>query len=262
MNYESKNKDGISVIVPALNEEKNILNAINNTLKAFDDFNINGEIIVINDGSTDKTEELVNEIIKKDSRIKMFKHKLPQGIGASFWDGVDSAMGEAVVMLPGDNENEPREILRYYKLLQDVDIVVPFILNKKEARSFSRNILSSIYLFIINTTFSLNFNYANGTVLYRKSILKELGSRNKGFFYQTDILVRLVKKGYLFAEVPCRIALRKEGISKAVNFSSLLTVIKGYMRLVKDFYFKKGINMQMHFRDGSLTALRRNNKIL
>lgn len=242
--------------MPALNEEKNILTAINNTLKAFEDFNINGEIIVVNDGSTDKTAELVYDFIEKCNCVRLIKHEVPKGIGASFWDGVDSASKDIVMMLPGDNENDPWEIFRYYKLLEHVDIVIPFIFNK-EVRSLFRNALSFIYRFIINATFLLNFNYTNGTVLYRKSILKELDHRSNGFFFQTDILIRTVKKGYLFAEVPYRLSLRKDGISKAVTFPSLLQVIKGYLRLVKDFYFNKDRNIKKRFPDDSLTAIRR-----
>ena len=85
-----------------------------------------------------------------------------------------------VTMLPGDNENDPWETLRYLKLLEHVDIVIPFVFNK-EVRSLFRNALSFIYRFIINTTFVVNFNYTNGTVLYRKSILKELNYRSVGF---------------------------------------------------------------------------------
>ena len=55
----------VSIVMPALNEEKNILAAINNTLKSFDDYGINGEIIVINDGSTDNTRYLVEDLIKR-----------------------------------------------------------------------------------------------------------------------------------------------------------------------------------------------------
>ena len=98
--------------MPALNEEKNILDAVNNTLKSFDDFGINGEIIVINDGSRDKTKALADEVMKKDSRVRLINHDTPRGIGASFWDGVDNANGDMVTMLPGDNENDPWEILR------------------------------------------------------------------------------------------------------------------------------------------------------
>lgn len=246
----------VSIIMPALNEEKNIGATIDNALKACRDLNINAEIIVVNDGSADKTEELVAEKIKSDNRIRMVKHDSPRGIGASFWDGVDNAKGKAVVLIPGDNENYSFEILRYYKLLEHVDIVIPFIFNN-EVRSAFRNVLSYIYRNIIDTTFTVNFNYTNGTILYRKSILKDLDYRSSSFFFQTDILVRTVKKGYLFAEVPYKLGIRKGGASKALSFPSLMQVMKGYLRLVKDFYFKKEINNKSRFTDDSLTALRR-----
>lgn len=250
------NKVDLSVIMPALNEERNILFAINNTLKAFSDFNINGEIVFVNDGSTDRTEELVEDVVRKGEPVRMINHNTPKGIGASFWDGVDSARGDAVVMLPGDNENDPWEILQYYKLLEHVDIVIPFIFNR-ETRSLFRNILSNIYRFIINTTFLVNFNYTNGTVLHRRLLLKELNYRSNSFFFQTDILIRTVKRGYLFAEVPCKLGIREHGTSSAVSFSSLLQVIKGYLRLVRDLYFKRDKETKINFSEGSLTAYRR-----
>ena len=246
----------LTVVMPALNEEKNIAAAINNALKAFSKFNIDGEIIVVNDGSTDKTENIVNNITNKEKRVSALKHNAPKGIGASFWEGVDNAKGEIIVMLPGDNENDPLEILRYYNMLEHVDIVIPFVYNKR-VRTLYRNILSYLYRFIINTTFLVNFNYTNGTILYRKSMLKELDYRSNSFFFQTDILIRTVKKGYLFAEVPYRIDLRKDGISKAVTFPSLMKVMKGYLRLVRDQYFRHNHKDNISFTQDSLTAVRR-----
>lgn len=248
----------ISVIMPALNEENNILPAINNVLQSFKEFNINGEIVVINDGSTDNTEQLIKDIIKEDSRVRTIKHNAPQGIGASFWDGVDNAGGEIVVMLPGDNENDSWEIFRYHKLLEHVDIVIPFIFNKL-VRSLFRNTLSFVYRFIINTTFRVNFNYTNGTILYRKSLLKELKYRSSSFFFQTDILIRTVKKGYLFAEVPYRLGIREHGVSRALSFPSLLKVMKGYLKLVKDYYFRKDRDAEIQYSEYSMTASRRKN---
>jgi len=248
----------VSVVMPALNEEENIVAAISNVSKSFDDYKISGEIIVINDGSNDKTRFLVEEDIKKDSRIRLINHNKTQGIGASFWDGVDNAKGQIVTMLPGDNENDPWEILRYIKLLEHVDIVIPFVFNK-EMRSLFRNTLSFIYRFIINTTFLVNFNYTNGTILYRKSVLKEINYRSTGFFFQTDMLIRITKRGYLFAEVPYRLALRQRGVSKAVSFPSFIKVVKGYLRLVTDIYLSKDENIKRDFTEDSLTARRHNN---
>lgn len=249
----------ITIIMPTLNEEKNISAAISNTLKALEDYNIRGEVIVINDGSTDGTQDLVMAIIQKDKRVRVVKHDTPKGIGASYWEGVDAAIGDVITWLPGDNENDPWEIFRYHKLLEHVDIVIPFIFNKQD-RSIFRNLLSFMYRFIINTTFRVNFNYTNGTVLQRQSILKELDFRSNGFFFQTDILIRAVKRGYLFAEVPHRLGMRKDGISKAVSFPSLLLVIKGYMRLLRDFYFRGSGKSPDHFANDTMTAKRRNNK--
>ena len=249
-------KLALSVIMPALNEEKSILEAIGETLQAMDDFNIEGEIIVVNDGSTDKTGELVAEAINGDNRITTIHHDTPRGIGASFWDGVDAATGTAVIMLPGDNENDPREIFRYFDLLQHVDIVIPFLYNR-EARPLFRNIVSLIYRFIINTTFLVNINYTNGTVLYRKGILLALNSRSTGFFFQTDILIRLVKEGYLFAEVPYKVRTRDSGKSKATTFPSLVQVIKGYVQLVKDVYRRSNSKVKKYV-SGTITENRRN----
>jgi glycosyltransferase involved in cell wall biosynthesis len=246
----------LTVVMPALNEEKNILLALKNTLKALEKLGVSSEIIVINDGSRDKTEELVKGFMQKEKGIRMVHHDNPQGIGASFWDGVDNAEGGAIVLLPGDNENNPWEIFRYFRLLEHVDIVIPFVYNR-EARSILRNALSSVYHFIVNSTFLVNFNYTNGTILYRKPILNELNFRSKGFFFQTDILVRAVKKGYLFAEVPYRLGHRNCGVSKSITFASFLKVAKDYLSLVKDAYFNKDIkNSKGKFNKDSQSAKR------
>ncbi len=252
----AKNVLDVSVIMPALNEEKNISLAIKNALRAFEECGIAGEIIVINDGSKDRTKEIVEGFLQSDKRVRILNHNKPQGIGASFWDWVDNAYGASIVLLPGDNENDPWEIFRYFKLLEHVDIIIPFVFNK-EVRSIFRNTLSFVYRFIINSTFLVNFNYTNGTALYRRSMLKELDFRSTGFFFQTDILVRTVKKGYLFAEVPYRLGLRKDGVSKAVSFPSLFKVVKGYLRLIRDFYFTKSLKANEVFSADSSTAARK-----
>lgn len=229
----------ISVVMPALNEAENIQAAMSAALKAFDQMSLQGELLVINDGSTDLTAELAGKAAGSDSRVRVLNHETPQGIGASFWDGVDNASGDAVVMLPGDNENDPEEIFRYCGLLDHVDVVVPFLYNTGSRPPF-RALLSYVYRLIVNTSFLVFFNYTNGTVLYRRSALKGLTRRSTGFFFQTDILVRLAKAGYLIAEVPYRLGNRGGGASKAVSLKALSGVISGYLRLLTDHYLRGG----------------------
>ena len=137
----------ISVIIPAYNEAKSICSTIRDTVKTLAQCVAEYEVIVVNDGSTDNTHELVKQKMKNDQRIHMISHDRPMGIGASFWDGVDNAKGDIVSMFPGDNENDPWETLRYFNLLEHVDIVIPFIYNKK-VRTLFRNTLSFFYRFI------------------------------------------------------------------------------------------------------------------
>ncbi len=229
-------KSLVSIIMPCLNEEKNISGAVSDTLRAIDDFKLNGEIIVVNDGSKDSTRDMVNEIIKNDRRVRLINHNSTLGIGVSFWEGVSQAAGDIVSMFPGDNENDPAEILRYSPLLESVDLVVPFAYNK-DIRSRSRVLLSFIYHKIVNNAFGVSMNYTNGTILYRKSVLRQIDSRIPGYFFQTDILVRLIKNGYLFAEVPYRLQKRSSGKSKAISFYSFLQVMVGFFKLFRDIYF-------------------------
>lgn len=247
----------LTIVMPALNEEKNVGAAIRDTLNAFDECGIAGDVIVVNDGSTDRTGEIIAEAMGKDPRVSTIRHERPQGIGAAFWEGVELAKGKVVCMLPGDNENDAREILRYYSLLGQVDIVIPFVFNK-QVRGIFRNVLSRTYRFIINATFGVNFNYTNGTILWRRSVLQEVsgGVCSTGFFFQTDALIRLVTKGYLFAEVPYRLGTRGDGKSTAVSVKSFISVAKGYMRLLRDVHGPRSRRMKAGFSSDSATQRR------
>lgn len=247
----------VTAIMPCLNEAENVGAAIASTLEAFDFFGIDGEVLVIDDGSTDDTGRRVAEIGARDPRVAMARHETPQGIGASFWDGVDRASGDIVLIIPGDNEIDPLEIFCYIELMAHVDMVIPFLYDR-HTRSMFRNVLSLVYRKIINMTFQTNFNYTNGAVLYRRDVLRSLGYRSMSFFFQTDILIRLVRIGYLFAEVPYRIRRREHGSSKAVTFPSLMKVVRGYLKLTRDIYVRDraALNNQ-GFAPGSVTARRK-----
>jgi len=228
----------LSVIMPALNEEKNIEKAIFSTLNAFEKFKITGEILVVNDGSTDKTQAIVNRIVENNAQIRLINHDKPKGVGYSFWDGVKNSSSDIVVMFPGDNENDPVDALSFLFLMHNVDIIIPFIHNV-DVREKIRRIISSTFRFIINVSFGINLNYTNGTVFYRRAILDDFELKNFGFLYQSELLIKLLRKGYLFAEVPNFLLTRTNGKSKAITLNSLLQVMKGYLMLVHDIHIKR-----------------------
>lgn len=218
----------VSVVMPALNEEQNLDGAVRNVLAAFEKFAVAGELLIVNDGSSDGTGRIADEFAAAYPAVSVIHHALPEGIGASFWDGVKKCSGEIVVMLPGDGENDAAEILRYLPLLEQVDIVVPFVFNR-EVRSFGRRLLSILYREIIKASFGLSLNYMNGTVLYRKAVFSGIELKNGGFFYQTELLIKTIRHGHLYAEVPYALSRRGSGDSSATTFRSLVRVARGYV---------------------------------
>ncbi|MDD3012888.1 MAG: glycosyltransferase family 2 protein [Candidatus Gastranaerophilales bacterium] len=250
----------LTVIMPALNEANNIQEAIETTLFAFEKLKINGEIMVINDGSTDKTGELVEKFANENPLVKVIHHEKPLGIGYSFWEAVRHSDKDIVVMFPGDNENDPEDALTYFYLMNYVDIIVPFIQNT-EIRNRFRRAISVLYSFIINMSFMINLNYTNGTVFYRRCILNSIELRSFGFFYQAELLIKLIRKGYLFAEVPNFLNKRNNGNSKALSFKSFFKVMSGYLNLAYDIHIKSIESRRKDYKKlcrESITYIRRN----
>lgn len=222
--------------MPALNEEKNLAKAVRNAVDAFERLKIDGEIIVVNDGSHDATGAEARKLAEEYSFLRVIDHDSPKGIGRSFWDGVQQAQGDVVTLLPGDGENDGVEILRYLPLMEQVDIVVPFVFNAG-SRSLPRQFLSVTYRNIINLSFGTSLNYMNGTVMYRRCILKGMNLVSNGFFYQTELLIRCLRAKYLYAEVPYGLKVRGEGESKAVTWKSLKKTIADFTKIFVAIHF-------------------------
>lgn len=222
--------NSLSIIIPALNEEANLKSIVENVINEFSKNEFDYEIILINDGSEDKTKEIANEIASDEPRVKVIHHQRPMGIGSCFREGIEVSTKESITWLPADGENDPNELIKYLPLLEHVDIIIPFVLNVG-IRSWGRRILSSAYLWIINLSFGTMFNYTNGNVIYRRSVFEIVKPKSNGFFYQTECVIKAVRSGFIFAEVPVRLRNRPVGHSKALSLMSFYSVIKDFLFL-------------------------------
>ena len=247
----------ISVVMPALNEEADIERAVNETLSAFTALGIKGEILIIDDGSTDQTGFLSDKMAQVNNGVRVIHHTNPRGIGASFWEGANAAKGDVVTMLPGDGENDPLEILRYFPLMREVDIVIPFVYNV-EVRGRHRRWISRLYKAIINLSFGMLLNYMNGTVMYRRAVLQTLTLNSRGFFYQTELLIKAIRMGFLYAEVPYALGSRTSGRSTALTFKSFIKLSKDYLATVYNVYFQNRKRVSS-YPNQCITAERRSN---
>jgi len=228
-----KESISITVMMPALNEEANIKRAASDLIRVFQNTGYDWEIVLIDDGSSDGTGRIVDEIAEGESRVKVIHHVWPRGIGSCFREGIEESTKEVITWLPGDGENDPSELLKYLPLIEHVDIIIPFVINKR-VRPLSRRILSAIYLAIINATFGTRFNYTNGNIIYRKKIFDMIKPQSNGFLVHAECLVRAIRAGFTFAEVPITLKERLEGDSKALLINSFFCVCREFISLFLD----------------------------
>jgi len=232
-------KLNVSIIVPALNEEKHIGNAVKSIIKELDGRS-DYEIIIFDDGSTDNTGSIADDLVLSYSQVRVVHHQTPQNLGSCFMEGVELAQGEYAVMWPGDDEIEAHTIKNIFDTLGSADIVTTHTINKV-VRKPHRRFISATYTFLINLLFNLRLEYFNGLSLIKVDLIKKLPRISPGFAYMSEILVRLIKSGYSYKEIGMQIKPLKGRESKAFKLRNIRQVVSAISNLFVDVYWKKKI---------------------
>lgn len=223
----------VSIIIPAYNEEKKLTPTVRFTLETLNRHNIvYFEIIIFDDASTDKTGEIADELAKNHPEIKVVHNERNMNLGFNFVRGIQLAAKEFVGMVPGDNEMEPESLDNILNVLGKADIIIPYIENPK-ARPWGRRFLSKTYVLIINTAFNLDLKYYNGGCYFKTSMVKKVPVSTYGFFYMTEILVKILKSypNTTFIEVPMINRARERGATKAFRIKNIASVFKTFLTL-------------------------------
>ena len=142
-------KQSISVIVPAFNEELNLADTLDSINAAASDRDLELEIIIVNDGSQDNTGRVADGLASKDGRVRSLHHQTNQGLGNTYFTGVKEASKDYVVLIPGDNECGVETLAPLLDALGTSDIIIPYPVNT-EIRSRFRRILSKLFVSLIN----------------------------------------------------------------------------------------------------------------
>lgn len=124
----------LSVIVPVYNEEDNLIPLYNELLSALQETGQNFEMIFVDDGSTDNSYQVLQQLHLRDQRVTVIQFRRNFGQTAAFAAGFDYAGGELIVTLDADGQNNPADIPRLLNKLQegDYDFVTGWRLNRRE----------------------------------------------------------------------------------------------------------------------------------
>lgn len=228
----------ISVIIPALNEAENLRDTVNAVYQAMGQRFGTYEILIFDDGSTDGTGRIADELAKEDKNVKVIHNPKTMGYGYNIYTGIKQARYEYVTMVPGDNEVPVESIEKMLQATGDTDIVILYFTNP-EIRPIHRRIISRIYTTTLNLIFGLNLRYYNGPCVYRRIAVQNLPVSTDGFAYLSSNLIRMLKMGHSFVEVPAKLGERRHGSSKAITFSNTLVVVRTILILASEVFIRK-----------------------
>jgi glycosyltransferase involved in cell wall biosynthesis len=226
----------ISVVIPAYGEEKNLRDAVASVLGSAERTGIRDlEILIVNDGSRDRTGEVAEDIARQTPGVVVIHHPRNLGIGQSFLDGVKAARHSYVTLFPGDNGNAAATTDTLFRSVGKADVVATFVMNT-EVRGWPRFVLSTLYTFIYVATFGIHLKYINGSALYPTRMLKDLKLRSRGYSMLAEINVKLLRKGLTFIEFGSW--LNPDGKkSSAIRIKNFFEVLRSYFALVSEIYF-------------------------
>jgi glycosyltransferase involved in cell wall biosynthesis len=194
----------LTVVIPTYNEEKTIeevLKAVSET--EVGDLGLTKEIIVVDDGSSDGTGQIVE---KWQDKIILLRHKTNQGKGASIKTALKAASGDIIIIQDADHEYNPREYPRLLEpiLKRKADVVYGSRFISSEARRvfFFWHYLGNISItFFCNLLANLNLSdVETGFKAFRKEALNQIELHEKDFGFEVEVTLKLAKKRCRFYE--------------------------------------------------------------
>ncbi len=205
----------ISFIIPVYNEELNITRVLANLYTVLSQHTEwHSEIIVVEDGSTDRTREVIKAYLKELPDSQLILHERNLGYTKSLKDGIAKANGHFLMYIGADEEFDCSELPLFVEplLLNQADVVLG-IRWQRNAYQLFRFFLSVIYIFLLNYLFKLRVNDYNWSQAWSKELLQNIHLRSNSLFILPEIIIKAHDLNYRIKEVPSNHRGRQYGKS-------------------------------------------------
>jgi len=210
----------LSVIMPVFNEESTIEKIVQRVKKV----NIDKQIIIVDDGSTDRTREILKKW--KDENIRVIYHKTNQGKGSAIRTAIPYIEGKVTVIQDGDLEYDPED---YHTLIRPILDGKAKIVYGSRFLKFNKPIYLRFLLGNIFLTWLINILYHSKITdsytcykTFASDVLRNLTLRAKRFEFEAEVTVKLLKKGYNVQEVPISYSPRTLREGKKISWKDAL----------------------------------------
>ncbi|MDZ7343394.1 MAG: glycosyltransferase family 2 protein [candidate division KSB1 bacterium] len=231
MNQETRYPYGLSIILPAYNEEENIEVAINRCVAVLEQLRLPHEVIVINDGSTDRTAEICRACAEAHSCVRLIEFESNRGYGVALRTGFLHAHYGYVFYTDSDNQFDVSELKYLLPIIDSYDLVVGFRVYRYDPPV--RLFLSWGYNLLIRLLFQIRLHDIDCSFkLFRREIFDHIQLESDDFFIDTEIVLKAKRLGYNINEVGVRHYPRTAG-KTTVRPSDIPRTLRTLLRIWK-----------------------------
>ena len=204
----------VSCTILAFNEEETLEQAVLDVRAALLELGRPFEILVVDDGSTDRTAEIGRALEERLSEVRVLRHGRNLGPGSAILTGIRNARADVICFHPADQQVDFREVARMVPLLDDADLVV-VRRSHRPGYTQARMLTSRVYIALARALFGLEgYEDFNFIYLFRREIFDGMAIESDGVFLCTEILVRAVRDGRRVAHAEAECLPRTAGTSK------------------------------------------------
>ncbi len=221
----------ISVVLPAHNEAENIRITVENCIAYLEQNVLDYEVVVVNDGSTDYTQKIVEELQSTNSKVVLVNHTVNMGYGSALRSGFDKASCEYIFFMDSDGQFDINDLDRLIPLVSAKDVVIGY--REDRADSFIRSLNAWLYGLYIYLTFGLRVRDMDCAfkVFPKKAYQDIRPIKSSGALFSAEFLIKLKRNGLILKEVPVRHFPRRFGTQSGANIKVILRMFKESWKL-------------------------------
>ena len=230
----------VSLVIPVFNEEETLIELKEKIINVFQKENMNGEIIFINDGSSDNSAKIISDLENENSEVKFVDFRFNKGKAAALQSGFDMAEGEIVITMDADLQDDPDEIPNLVnKINEGWDVVSGWKKNRKDP--IGKRWPSKLFNYTTRIFSGIKIHDFNcGLKAYRNEVVKSVKVYGELHRY---VPVLAAMEGYKITELAVKHHPREHGVSK-YGFGRLF---KGLFDLITVLFLGRFTVRPMHF---------------
>jgi glycosyltransferase involved in cell wall biosynthesis len=222
----------LSVIVTAMNEEGNLLPTVASVLSAVDGPSFDYEVIIVDDGSTDRTGLIADELAAGNPRIRVYHHPRNLGLDRAYLKGIELALKQNIAWVAGNNIVPAEALQEIYGRIGEADVIFSYPV--VDIRRKRRRWLSRAFVQLLNLLFGARLQYYTGPCVFPSRAGKALRLTTRGSMVIPEIVLRLIKSGHSYIEISLHPKPRTAGKTKTFRVVNIAYVISSVLRLFID----------------------------